>query len=93
MKPSPAFVTLAPCYQDEGHSMLTSREATEKEPLPPKMDFGLGGKVPAIGWFLLVVMAMVEDCKMLQWEKAIFCHSKGTPGSQAFRHRDVNMLF
>lgn len=49
-------------------------------------------KVPATGWFLLVVMVMVEDCKMLQWEKAIFCHSKGTPGNQAFRHHDVNML-
>lgn len=71
--------------------MLTSPDPTEEERPPPKMNSPwIWGKVPATGWFLLVVMVMVEDCKMLQWEKAIFCHSKGTPGNQAFRHHDVN---
>jgi hypothetical protein len=73
--------------------MLTSSDHTEAEQPPLNMNSSwIWRKVPATGWFLLVVMVMVEDCKMLQWEKAIFCHSKGTPGNHAFRHHDVNTL-
>lgn len=51
---------MAPWNQAEGHGMLTAPQVDGR--ISPRMDcLGIRGKVPATGWFLLVVMVMRKD--------------------------------